>query len=335
MSGIEVDEWNLWKDAKVYYSSAPLASPSLLRRIVRRTAPDMLYLNSFFSTTTIAVLFLRRLGILPRLPVLLAPRGEFSQGALWLKSAKKQAYIAVARRLGLFAGVAWHVSSATEAADLRRVFLKAENVYVAPNLLSSSGDAKRTIQKRIDNARLVHIARITPKKNLLGAIQYLQSMSGKLTFHIYGPIEDRQYWSSCLDAASRLPGNVEFSYRGELPHHRVAETFADYHFMLLPTLGENFGHSIAEELQQGCPVLVSDQTPWRNLKAAGVGWDLSLDEPGQWSRALEECLNMDNEAYQEMSQRCRGFAENWVTEQGGRDANLRMFRAVAASRSDS
>ena len=47
--------------------------------------------------------------------------------------------------------------------------------------------------------------------------------------------------------------------------------------MILPTLGENFGHVIVEAWTAGCPVLVSDRTPWRQLASHGVGWDVALD----------------------------------------------------------
>jgi glycosyltransferase involved in cell wall biosynthesis len=40
---------------------------------------------------------------------------------------------------------------------------------------------------------------------------------------------------------------------------------------VFPTLGENFGHVIAESLSASCPVICSDQTPWNDVLAAGGG----------------------------------------------------------------
>jgi hypothetical protein len=45
---------------------------------------------------------------------------------------------------------------------------------------------------------------------------------------------------------------------------------AEYDLFLFPTLGENYGHVISEALASGCPVVISDQTPWRNLEAEGI-----------------------------------------------------------------
>lgn len=332
LPGIRSDEWNEREGARVYYASGRHLSPVLLRRIVSHSAPDMMYLNSFFSTRTISTLFLRRVGMLPRIPTLIAPRGEFSRGALGLKSGKKEAYVNLARRLGLCTGVEWHVSSKEEADDLRRTIPEATKVHIAPNLPSTDSGNEVKLEKRSGAVRLVFIARISRMKNLIGALQYLQSQRGDVAFHIYGPLEDRRYWAACQQAISRLPDNVRVKYCGDLPHHNVAATLANYHFLYLPTLGENFGHSIAEAMQQGRPVLISDRTPWRNLEGAGIGWDISLDDESAWSVALHTCVQMDNASYQSMSRGAQRFVQEWVEKQGGRDAHLEMFRSVAGTR---
>ena len=42
------------------------------------------------------------------------------------------------------------------------------------------------------------------------------------------------------------------------------------------SLNENYGHSIVEALSQGCPVLISDKTPWKQLEKFNAGADLPL-----------------------------------------------------------
>ena len=56
----------------------------------------------------------------------------------------------------------------------------------------------------------------------------------------------------------------------------VIHIFSRYDLFLFPTAGENYGHVIAESLAAGTPVLVSTETPWRNLHAEGLGWDVDL-----------------------------------------------------------
>lgn len=326
LPGVEIDRWNKSQGATVWYSSVPLWSTRLLRRTLREVRPDLLYLNSFFSTSVIATLLWRRLGILDRVPVLLAPRGQFSQGALQLKARKKKAFLWVVRRLRLYAGVTWHASSSYEQQDIRRAMPESGHTGIAPNLITTARPHPRTCVKTQGEVRFVYIGRINPKKNITFALELLKGASGQVVFDIYGPLEDSDYWRRCEDIAARLPTNVQVSHKGVLPPSMVPRTLDAYHFLLMPTLGENFGHSIAESLQQGVPVVISDQTPWRMLEDSGVGWDVQLGDASEWQRVLHACSEMEDEYYQEMCRKCSGFAESWIMRQGGSSATLRLFR---------
>jgi hypothetical protein len=67
----------------------------------------------------------------------------------------------------------------------------------------------------------------------------------------------------------------------------------------MATWGENFGHSIAEALNHGLPVVISDRTPWRNLHKISAGWDIPLNQAA-FEIVLQICLSMDNQDYQAM-----------------------------------
>ena len=66
-------------------------------------------------------------------------------------------------------------------------------------------------------------------------------------------------------------------YPGSADHEQVPQIIERYDLFFLPTLGENYGHVIAEALTAGTPVLLSDATPWRNLNSHGIGWDIPLN----------------------------------------------------------
>ena len=81
--GLRIDDWNRVGKAEVYYVSPNQCSVWALAKLINATPHDVLYLNSYFDLLfTIKPLIARRLGWLPALPVVLAPRGEFSPGAL-------------------------------------------------------------------------------------------------------------------------------------------------------------------------------------------------------------------------------------------------------------
>ena len=102
--------------------------------LFRESDPEVIYLNSLLDY---------RFGILPLLvtrtlfrdiPIVLAPCGELSPGALALKRQKKRVFITTFRLLNLHNAVAWHASTDREKADIERVFGLNVKVHVAIDL---------------------------------------------------------------------------------------------------------------------------------------------------------------------------------------------------------
>lgn len=306
-----------------------------LRRRIHEVAPDVLYLGSFFSRMTVKTLLMRQWGLLPESAAVLAPRGEFGAGALTLKKFRKRVYVSVATRAGLFRGLHWHASSEVEKEQiLRRIYfngrrngaeVRVARTIPSANLLRSAvGGAKPA--KRPGKARFVFLSRIARNKNLRFALELLGSIGGEVEFAIYGPAEDEAYWDDCSWKIRAMPRDVRVSYMGPLAYEDVERTLAQYDFLMFPTLGENFGYVIVEAMAAGCPVLISDQSPWRNLQAEGVGWDMPLSEPEKWQAALRECVEMDGERYREMSERARNFVHEWARSIAFREDHVELFQ---------
>ena len=77
--------------------------------------------------------------------------------------------------------------------------------------------------------------------------------------------------------------------------------------MLLPSLGENFGYVILEALIAGCPILISDRSPWRDLPQKFAGYDLSLDCPSEFGKAIERFAEMDSAEFSRWSRGARSL----------------------------
>jgi glycosyltransferase involved in cell wall biosynthesis len=287
------NRWQPAGKAEVLYLSPPRFLPGLLKSAIADWDCEAIYLNSFFSLVfATQTLILRKLGLLPRITVIVAPRGEFSPKALALKKHKKRAYLNFSTSLRLYHNVLWQASSSYEEEDIRRHFPNAR-VMIVPNIVNDNPNRVALPSKRPGKLRLVYISRISRKKNLAFALRSLARLPGDIEFGIYGPLEDLSYWRECERLIATLPENVRVHYGGSLRPDQVRQTLAQHHFFFLPTLGENFGHVIAESLLVGCPVLVSDQTPWRDLEGSHAGWDLSLDHPNSFERALASAVEMD------------------------------------------
>jgi glycosyltransferase involved in cell wall biosynthesis len=96
----------------------------------------------------------------------------------------------------------------------------------------------------------------------------------------------------------------------------VPAALARYDFMILPTHNENFGYAILDALAAGCPVLLSDQTPWRDLEAAGAGWTIPLADPERFARTIEACVAMGPDEHARRSAAAHAYALRAATDPG-------------------
>lgn len=305
---VKTDQWGNAYGCRVLYLSPGGRSLLSLKNIIRQSSADLIYLNSFFSTLTIKILLLRRLGMLPRLPVIIAPRGEFSPGALALKQKKKSIFIRAAGIAGIYRGLLWQASSEHEQDDIRRHFPQAD-IFIAPDLPPARPALDRVKKKKEPgSADFIFVSRLSRKKNIHYALQLLARLKGEVNYHLYGPVEDEAYFAECRALVEKLPSNISCRFCGPVPHEEVPGLLGRYHYFLFPTLGENFGHVILEALSAGLPVIISDQTPWRDLAAKQAGWDLPLEQGDQFIAVLQECIDMSGQRYEELSREAHYFA---------------------------
>jgi glycosyltransferase involved in cell wall biosynthesis len=288
---IRPNEWNWCGKADVFYADRWRVGTLLYLATIARTRHDVVYINSFFDPWfSLFPLLARKIGVLPRKSWILAARGELATGALGIKKRKKRVVMALARLMGLHRGVMFQASSSYESDDIcNRIHDSYSSVIIAPDVQqpgsddshAGSDEVKRrgSIKKNQDKAlvSIVFLSRITKMKNLGFALQVLKTLSVPVLFHIYGPIRERAAWREYEAEIEGMPGNVKVEYCGVVEPSAVTETIAQYDLFFLPTLGENFGHVIAEAFRAGIPVLISDRTPWRNLEGRGIGWDVPLE----------------------------------------------------------
>ncbi len=350
--GIVANRWVRVGKADVMYLQPGLRGFlrlwALLRAVDQNT---VLYLNSFFARRfSMLPVTMRWLKLCRPRCLVVAPRGEFSAEALRLKRLRKHLYIRIARWLGLYLGTIWHASSDFEAEDIRRVQLTQDinvagvvhdlelsrvapsSVVVTASDVAGGGSSVSHARspKRTGQLRAVFVSRISRMKNLSGALRMLAGVSGDVSFDMYGPAEDSEYWEECRSVMAALPDNLRVRYCGQIAHEKVAQVLAEHDLFLFPTLGENYGHVICEALSSGCPVLISDQTPWRNLEAEGVGWDIPLGEPERFRSVLQQCVDADDQWFTELSRRAMDYAAKRASDPGTIEANRKLFQKAFA-----
>ena len=332
---VRIGAWNTVGKADVYYLPKSGVRPGSIKGLIENIDPDAIYLKGFFATPAVFVLVLRRLGLIEKLPVVLAPEGEFAPGALLISSRKKRLYQAFARAAGLERGIVWKASAEPERDDIARFVGEDAEVFVAPDMVPKTIFPEFALAlkpKKIPGAvRLAFLSRFVRKKNFDWLLHHISAIRGELVIDIYGPLEEADYWDECSSLIAELPENIKVEAKGPIPHEKVVETLVDYHFFILPTLGENFGHIFLEALAAGCPLIIADTTPWRHLKAMGIGWDLPLGDPAEWIGVIDNCLGMDQQEYLEYSDRARQFVVEWLGDRKLEEANERVLeRALSA-----
>ena len=303
---IESDKWiTLTDNVKIFYFSKKHLSFLSMFKTIHSVSFDRLYINSFFSRYfSIYPLLYSKIGKIKK-EIILAPRGMLGRGALQIKKRKKIFFIKWSKFFRLHKNITWHSTSLQETGEIRSLFGANSNIKLAPNLsiLKDSGQFQKK-EKQPGKIKMIFLSRISEKKNLLFAIELLIRAENysEIIFDIYGPIEDKNYWEKCLVLLKNANKNILITFFGELKAEKVSNILMEYHFLILPTKNENFGHVILEAFAAGCPVIISDQTPWRNLMEQNCGWDISLNEPEKFREAIEQATLMNQEEYSLWSQ---------------------------------
>lgn len=328
--GISTNKWlHGPQHERVMYLSPEQQTVRRFRELMNELDYDCIYLNSLFSPRFALkpLMAARRSSMLSK--VILAPRGMLKSGALSVKAKKKKIFLNAARLMGLYKGITWHGTNDIEAEEVRLHFGDSVKVQVAPNLVVMPSGQAALPKKEANGLRLVTIARISPEKNILQAIEWVvkaMSKDAELDWDIFGTEENQVYLEECQRLISASGLNIKL--RGHITPEEIKSTLGKYHIFYLPTLGENYGHAIMEALMHGLPVVISDMTPWKGLKAQEAGWELPLEEE-KFVPVLREALEMNGEDFTILNKGARSLGATIANRSNDVRANYELFRSVS------
>ncbi|TYP52410.1 glycosyltransferase family 4 protein [Thermosediminibacter litoriperuensis] len=330
-NNVNMETWNKIENAYTYYLTPENQSLEKIAQLMNSIDYNLLYLNSCFSLKfTIYPLLCIKFKLAKSVPVIIAPRGEFSKGALQIKKYKKKIFLAVSKILGLYKNCIWQATSITEKQDIKRIFGENIKLFLAPNISYNNKNLiySKCIEKEKGNLRIIFVSRITRKKNLIMALKIIRNLTGNISFDIFGPIEDELYWNECQKLINIMPNNIKVNYCGAVKHDKIISLMNNYHIFLFPTLGENFGHVIIEALLGGCPVIISDRTPWRKLHENGAGYEISLDRIDLFTNTIQKFVDMDENEYNNYSRRAYEYGRKIIEETRAVQQHKLMFDSV-------
>jgi glycosyltransferase involved in cell wall biosynthesis len=274
---------------------------------IKYSKPDFIFINGFFSFHfSIIPMIFKSLGLL-KTELIVSPRGMLKSSALNFKWKKKKLILSLFKFLNLSKKVIFHATDIQESNDLKKIFKNAKVIVVSDIPAKSTANELKLV-KEVGKLNLLFLGRIHPVKNLLYILNLLKKINELclINLSIVGNIEDMIYWEVCKEEIKKMPDNIKIEFIGEVSHMEVSKIISHNHLVINPSLGENFSYTIIESLQGGRPILISDQTPWKDLKDYGAGWDFplvhvdsfvsSIETAAQWSQndfsqASEKAIN--------------------------------------------
>lgn len=322
---IESNKWNkISEGLTVFYMSNDKLSFRNVKNLIAETKDVHKYLlNGIFS---LHFTLFPLLAIKNKNNVLIFPRGMLANSALSVKPFKKKIFLWFAKAMGLYTGVKFIATSLSETQDIKsQLHLPDSLVSYAPNLPRSMSNIFLSKTKNAGEVALFYLGRISPEKNLHFALEVLKQSTLNITYNIYGVINNEQYWNTCEIKIKTLPPTIRVKYMGVVDSAQTDIVVKQHHFLFMPTTGENYGHSIVESLNMGCPVIISDQTPWKNLQQAGAGWDISLNEIDDFVNAIEQCVKMNQVEYDKMCESALNYSKNNIHDKKIVELNKKLF----------
>lgn len=303
---VQTDTWCEYeRGISVYYASQSLSKKNTLD-VINDIKPDTIFINGLYSLMfTIYPLLYKG-----KCRKVLSARGMLHPEALSQKSYKKKVFISMFKMLGLNKQCEYHATTTEESKYIKNVFGNDSQVWTVSNL-PNIFEYHTPIPKSSNSVQLVSISLISPMKNILLVLKALKRSKASIIYDIYGPVKDAAYWGECLNEIKTLPENIIVTYKGEVLPANIQDTVIKYHYFILPSKSENFGHAIYEAMSAGRPVITSHNTPWNNLEPSGAGYNIDPEDTDRFTRLLEDICLIDNEQYVASTT----SAKKYITEQ--------------------
>jgi glycosyltransferase involved in cell wall biosynthesis len=287
---VQINKWNKGPNGENIYFVREIGFPTMLS-VFKFVKPDNVLINGLFDVRT--TLFGLWCALLFNCKVIVSPRGMLQEWGLKRNRLKKKLYLVFIKLFLVRA--TWHATDSAEVRDIVRAFGAKRKIFVASNIpRGTSAATTPPFPDEHGKINLVFISLINENKNLHLVIEAINRHSSEFTFDIYGPVIDTIYWQRCL---ALMEGCTTIRYHGAIPPWEVPQILASYHYFVLPTMGENFGHAIFDSLASGTPVIISRTTPWMNIDTSGAGYYVDLSAPSPLDGVLRELKTLQPSAY--------------------------------------
>lgn len=294
---VDSNAWNkLSPHVQVYYFSEDQLTKKNLKRVIKDVEASSIYINGIYSK--FFSIYPIKIAQNLHLKIIIASRGMLSPHAVAVKPFKKKLFLQLANLINRYNEVYFHATQAEEKQHIKQLIHNFKAIEVIPNFPRKVKESEiKPLTKTEGEVRFISLGRISEEKGTLLSIQALQHIKGKVELDLYGTIYSASYWEKCQESINTLPEEVQVNYKGSLNTDEVISTLGKYHFLLLPSKGENFGHSIIESFLVNRPVIISKHTPWKDLEEKNIGFDVKEED---LEKTIQKVVNLEDLTYQKM-----------------------------------
>ncbi len=308
LEGIVADQWVNQNGVQVYYRSCKMSFAEV-KTMIKTINPHRVYLNSMFSNMIKPILVAHASD-----KIIIAPRGMLNVSALAVKPIRKFLYLWFLRTFGFAKHLRFHATSEEEKKVIQRIFPNAQSIIVAGNIPACTSADLHSAEKQSGQLNMVFTGRMHPIKNLHLLLKALKDVSGVIELTIIATKEDQVYFERCKQLALALPANIATNWVLDLPPTEIKRYLIQAHLFALLSEVESFGHAIFEALAVGCPVIISDNTPWKDLEQKKAGMDLGLCNMQQITSGLQLFVDMENQEWQSYRKGAHGLALSYFDQ---------------------
>nr|AFK79152.1 glycosyltransferase group 1 [uncultured bacterium F39-01] len=268
-------------------------APGILWRMVNMIRwADVVHLVAVYSFPTIPALLVCKL---LNKPVVWSPRGSLQR---WNRSSRvglKSIWNCVCRLVAPRRLIIHSTSSEEEVASSEQ-FRLVEIVTVPNGVDVPSHQASRSSNEKL---RLLYLGRLDPIKaidNLIAACAKLNNgLRSRWSLTIAGTGET-SYREKLSRKVADLSLTRQIKLVGEVKEAGREQLFDEADLLILPSHQESFGMAAAEAMARGLPVIVSTNTPWKQVDQVQCGMCVAND-----SDSLAEAIGkMHQQPLQEM-----------------------------------
>ena len=291
---VQLDQWLTLDYGRVMYSRNPHFYLPIKHiwygwQAIRKA--DVIHVNSLFYPASWVWILMSRLA---KKPVVWAPHGELSPGALRFHPRLKRLRLKLFRRSS--SSVYFHATCAAEVSDIRTHFGIKAQVSEIRNMMELPARVEPTSTR----SYLLFIGRLHPIKAIDRLIEAVSTSKlfreSTHSLLIVGPEDDKAYSKTLREQVHSLGLAEKVLFNDAVYGAAKEQLYANALVTVLPSHSENFGNVVIESLAQGTPVITSTGTPWQLLETEGAGSWVSND-PAILRQTIDMYLTMPVHEY--------------------------------------